>query len=76
MHLERRFGLLSSCGIHSFRGDKKRVQMHPLNYYVNSPYNQVDSTCTKLSKNVGECPMSPNSAELVMLTVPLLSCRQ
>lgn len=33
-------------------------------------------TCTRLSENEGACPISVNSAELMLLTVPSLSCRQ
>ena len=32
-----------------------------------------NSTCTKLSLNVVECPISPNSAELIQFTVPSFS---
>ena len=39
--------------------------------------NQViTSTCTRLSENVGACPILTNSAELILLTVPLFNCRQ
>lgn len=36
----------------------------------------IKATSTKLSLKVVECPISPNSAELMQFTVPLLSCRQ
>ncbi len=44
---------------------------------VSMPENQViNSTCTRLSENVGACPILTNSAELILLTVPLFNCRQ
>src|SRR5690606_29753337 len=37
---------------------------------------ETRATCTRLSEKLGACPMSANSAELMMFTVPGVNCRQ